>query len=351
MALFRPIFYYHPFTQFENLGDLVINERLLAELRERGDLRVLRSGIPSDFWAGLGVRSEEVLSGTRLSFVWSMVLASLFSRRQAVLVTKPGDVNSLLGHLSFPKRAIKALSFFGLRLAGVKICAIGISTSSDRFRTSFLERFSANQFFGRVIRDSASFEAAEMFRGSLYLGSDLAFLLERWQPDEADSDSVKVIAVSFRDPGDLKSAQEIVRSLWSLRNNPDIRLVPTYQVDRDVEFMRWLGAELDLGEPKKIIRRSEEYQALAGVVSNRLHVLLFSWIAGGAPLALVSESNRKIVALFKDLNMSDRVFEIGSQLTIGEVLDFEHQKGQHTINMARTKLRGAIDKLVKDLES
>ncbi len=344
------VFYYHPYTQFENLGDLVLSERLLAQLRGHGKLRVLRSGIPIDFWSCLGVEKEEVFEGTKLSFFLTMVFNSLRRRENVVLVTKPGDVIALVSQILPPRREIKALSFFGLRLIGVKICAIGISTRTDNFQRNFLDRFAANQFFGRVVRDSASYQAAERFRGKLFLGSDLAFLRIPQAAGTPTSDSLCRVAVSFRDPNDPKAEKDILKSLRSLLQSQQIKLFPIYQVDRDADFMRWLAAQLDLESPVKVHGGPEAYQSMNGAISNRLHVLLFAFLAGAAPLALVTEANQKILGLFKDLDMTERVFEVGSSLTQDDFLNFDHDKGICAIHSAQQKLLDAIDEMVDALK-
>lgn len=345
----RPLFFYHPYTQFENLGDQILSELLLRELRARGDLKVLRRDIPADFWSNLRVEAPEVSNDRKSIFFLSMIANRLLFRRNVILVTKPGDVVSLVGHLPPPQRLVKTAAFLALRMVGVRICAIGISTRSDYLENSRFERIAASQIFARVVRDSTSHKVVKPLRGALFLGSDLAFLLEPLSGKRRD-DGIIRIAVSFRDPGDGESRDGILRSLRQLQECASVQLVPTYQVDRDATFMSWLASQLELDCPKRVSNGPSDYCSMAGAVSNRLHVLLFAWLGGAAPFALVNEDNRKIVGLFKDLEIEDRMVQIGNPVSAEYILKFEHARGYRVMSRARLTLLQSLDAMIFALE-
>jgi polysaccharide pyruvyl transferase WcaK-like protein len=342
----NPLYFYHPFTQFENLGDLVINRELLVELRRRGQLTVLRAGIPDDFWLGLNVSDSEVWQGRRGPFFLAMIASALLGTRPTYLITKPGDVLFLASHLSPWRGMLKAAALFLIKIFGVRICAVGISTNSKCFDSSYIERFAVRQVHGRIVRDSVSYREAKNFGGKLLLGSDLALNYERRAPDEQRDGRNKLVYISFRDPRDPDKVEDILVSLKSLKVSGKINLVPVYQVKHDLEFMQLLAQELCIESPIEIIQPEKQYMEAAFVVSNRLHVLLLAWQSGASPIALISEANIKIRGLFEDLSLEEFVFEEGFRLTMDVLPKMTRVKRDEQIERARNLLHSALDELL-----
>lgn len=343
------VFFYHPFTQFENLGDAVINRLLLELLRDHGSVNVLSRGIPPDFWAKLQVREVEVVPGSKLSVLRSIAKEIFFSPNTVVWVSKPGDVVSLVGHLPFRRKIVKAMAYSVLNRLSVRLVAVGVSTRADALLSDRFEWFAANSFAARLVRDSGSYEASKNVCSPSYLGSDLAFLLRPQPFSNFDKGGPKAVGISFRDPGCEKQTSQIVSSLRSLKDAQGYELLPFFQVDRDRAFMEVIAARLGLERPKEVVFPMEAYDACAGMVSNRLHVLLFGWIRGATPVAVVDPlKNKKIIDLFTDLDQGKKMLAVGEEILPAH-FEADRAADLRVIEAAKSRLLQAFEKLVSDL--
>ncbi len=316
MAKKKTRFFFSVKTQFENLGDSLINKELILACSNHGETLVDVSRCPKYFIDCMNINESAVgwLDGFPI-MVWEMLKARLRGE-QAILVLNPGG----LGNSRTLRQNIVAFNYniliLGFRALGIKIVQVGISFEnvSGLSKIIYSQRFSLlNKIF---VRDKGSLERIRKAGGghaSIY--PDLAFYRFLDEPIEPKGSAV---GFSFRTDLGYASRKPLISEFIQLviDKYPGKKFIFFSQVRRDEDYMLQLFQEFsDKGFDCEYIASYSDmekieagYRNCSVLFSNRLHVLLLSASVGALPIpCIVDGESRKINCLFSDLGLTDNI--------------------------------------------
>ncbi len=318
-------------TQYENLGDLIINKTLLSKLRNYGKLIVDTRGVPDWFCEELEISVDEQYN-TGVGFYPLVLLFGLRvlvnSNSQVYLIGTPGGHNGSGLTENWIGQIKSLVWFFVFRIIGVRICWFGASIESFSRMREMFEKWKSNFMHFYSVRDSISKDYGTKI-GIKRLASfpDLAWLMET---PPASDEPVKVdgdyVIFSFRKPpqsvadtveykNDLYTALDTIVKLvcgeWSKK------LVISYQVTRDYEFCKEIRDRYKDYCDVIFIERQIDSQCVYNlysrafmVFSDRLHVLLFTMVCGSLPVAVIDLAiYSKITGIFLDAKLMQLVID------------------------------------------
>ncbi|WP_448603755.1 polysaccharide pyruvyl transferase family protein [Thermoleptolyngbya sp.] len=328
--------FYSAVTQFDNLGDLIINKILISELRKYARLVVNVNGVPEWYKEELGLLPGEAVEESRKRFRIRIVLTGIKRlaglKKNTFSIINPGhsygDMEMLGGS---PFRIL--INSVLIYLSGVRRCRFGCSIGPFWGDRKDLERLQSRLMYFNSVRDSVSKSYAESIgiRNTVYF-PDLAWLMETEYTQKRPSiESRELVIFSFREstPGFLNShldAQEYQNMLLSkldeiveyVSTHLSKRILICHQVDRD-KFMSDLlynryrnVCKVDCLDPRITSRDMEKiYSNSFLTFSNRLHVLMFSMAFGSLPVAVIdSERHVKISGIFVDSEMRSLLIDV-----------------------------------------
>ena len=310
----KPLFLYSAWKQEGNLGDQVINRVLVEQFSQRGEFRVCSKWASPDFLHAIGVVPGMIDSSR--SMAWHALRARL-CRRTVILILSPGGSNDRL-HLRW-RRELREFTFWLLaRIMGVRVVQLGISLSCavperDRFERWFKPQ-RLKSFVG--VRDCRSLSVLrEWGVRNVECMPDLAFAMECGLAPPSLPDGERYIVMSFRFdhyPPYMKRLLTAADAIceWALAHGIGV-LHLCWQVSEDAAGCRFLAdryrgrirvhVQADAPVPQELFDR---YRAATLVCSNRLHVLLFTWLHGGLPIAVGDETfQTKVAAFFRDAGL------------------------------------------------
>ncbi|MDF5680380.1 polysaccharide pyruvyl transferase family protein [Vibrio parahaemolyticus] len=293
--------YYRAQTQYENFGDLVINQNLIKMMREKGELVIDTNGVPESYLLGLELNNREVFKGK--NFFLKIVKDSLSKKNTVLFFTKPGHVSYKNELSSLVRQTLTAIVYSIMYICGVKICRFGGSIGNETGFARYIEIFKGRLYSKYIVRDSGSFKLAkDKNYKNLDLASDLAFNCECYF-DEDKKENYNNILASFRNGPDLSKLKSLINKL-----NSSYEVDGIIQVDRDLKFMRELFQNKNFDKylstsDKFKSQILESYSNNSIAISNRLHVLLLSASYGVVPFAYVNKDNKKIIDIYNDLGL------------------------------------------------
>ncbi|MFQ3635129.1 MAG: polysaccharide pyruvyl transferase family protein [Cyanobacteriota bacterium] len=356
----QSLVFYSAVTQFDNLGDLLINRILIAELRKYARLVVNVNGVPEWYKEELGLLPGEIVEESRIKFRTRIILAGIKRlsglKKNTFAIINPGhsygDMKMLGG--SFFRILINSTLIY---LSGVRRCRFGCSIGPFWGGRESLERLQAKLMYFNSVRDSISKNYAESIgiQNTVYF-PDLAWLMETEYTQKRPSiESREFVIFSFRDltPGFLNkhlNSQEYQRILLSKLDkivdyvsiNLSKKILICYQVDRDKSMSDFLYdrykniCKIDFLDSRVTSRDMEKvYSSSCLVFSNRLHVLMFSMAFGALPIAVIdSEKHTKISGVFADSGMKPLLLDIHDEgISIEKKLDDLVQKEIPLLNI------------------
>ncbi|MFN6516364.1 MAG: polysaccharide pyruvyl transferase family protein [Nostoc sp. CreGUA01] len=321
-------------TQYENLGDLIINKTLLSLMRNYGSLLIDDYEVPEWFCQELEIKDNERASKhygkltRKLIFIFT--LKRLFQPNNRIyLLLTPGHTYHSEKSYSVTGVIKNLISFLVLRLIGVRICRFGASIGPFATISRISERWQAKFMYFYSVRDNISKEYAHKIGiDKVQIFPDLAWIMEK--PSHQDTNfniDGEYVLFSFRkssheldDPINYQSSlyttlDEIVKLVCT---DWQKKLVISYQVSRDYEVCknimdRYKGFYEIIFIEEQIDRRSvfSLYSHASMIFSNRLHVLMFAMICGSIPVAVVDASKHdKITGIFSDAGLMRLVIDI-----------------------------------------
>ncbi len=308
-------------TQFENLGDCVINELLLKEVGRYQNLVILGHRLPDWLTKRLEDSGDVVLCRSRLSFLTHLLQQLMSGDRTAVLF-KPGHMvrrSSLIGQVR-----VLAVAGTTMMLAGFGCRVFRIGTSLDAYgdpeRLAQTELGRTHALYG--VRDHDSLAAAQQLGiTNAALTPDLAFLL----PFDSSAHSRNEVGVSFRKRSwlDQDSGTELDQAIRALKADGNLEPVVVQQVHFDEEVSTKLSGDWNAPvvrfEGTEVSCRAvfERYEHCELVLSNRLHSLLFAWSRGAIPVAVIeARDDSKINGLFAQYSLQDLVIDVKNTTSI-----------------------------------
>lgn len=319
----RPVVYFSLQTQFENLGDCIINELVIRELARHSRLKVIQRRAPTWLLDRLRALPEVEIYASKRQWFGDLI-RRMAVRSPIVFAFKPGHYLSSSKAKSLAYSAA-LVAFCGLcRIQGGKVIRSGVSL--DRFGAlqSRLQSVLGRLHTSYGVRDQASLDYARSLGAvAAHYSPDMAFLLADAEATSgligsklitADVERPK-LSLSFRKQGLMKEishVEKLAEVIADSSSEHGLSPVVVEQVTFDRELAQVLSTQLKCS----VVRFEQTEQSVRGifanyassrvVVSNRLHSLLFGWTAGAIPIPLVENSpHSKIVELFKHLNLAE----------------------------------------------
>lgn len=328
-------------TQFDNIGDALINRELCRLVSDRADTWVDFSRAPVVFERAMSVANLPRVATFR-SFGFVKLILEMVKQRLAgrpcYFFLNPGGLG---GHqLSFKRRA--SASVYNTLLAllsvlGVRICLIGISVDPVYGFDLAIMKIRRNLLHAFAVRDSLTSRYVESVgMPADELVPDLSFNLYGSAPPDRPTAS-KAIAFSFRFDG--KADEEAVRRhigrILSAYGS-DYEYLFVAQVNRDAPGIQRIHDDaLRQGFRSRMIACTDDighlcaiYANCIAIYSNRLHALLAAAYSGAVPYALVAKGRQpKIEGLFRDLGLEHLLLFIDDEdAALTAATNFDRQR-------------------------
>lgn len=315
-------------TQFENMGDLLINREMIRILSTRGEVFINCRSAPADF-------IEKILSSsdlnctpleTRKSLIFfhlAAMLGFIFKKNKYIFSQNPGGYGGEISKRASFRKNINTHIKTALSHLGIEFIAFGVSYDKigPRHTAALKKQFSV--YSNHFVRDESSFNYCTENKikcdGIL---PDLAFNLDYHSPLPK---SKRLIILSFRDLGnellDNLLIESIKRNIMHITSKYQaVEISITYQVTFDKAFSeKILDALSDITDTKaKIIDLTKSldenlsfYSKASFTLSNRLHVVLMSMSTGSKCYALTHpEKNAKLINLLKSESLESSLLSI-----------------------------------------
>lgn len=328
-------------TQFDNIGDALINGELLRRLASESEVYVDASGCPSVFVddvlevVGHGRRDVHVFRRAGTFRLFTALIRSRARRHRCCYFLLPGGIT---GEKS-PFAAWRALAFVQLlrllKALGITTCQLGVSYSRLGSRYARVLARRAEAIERHYVRDRATLDYARAHGIRVDgVAPDLAFGLRPVARITGPHRSC--LAFSFRfDNGRCGLAKRVFdlfqRAVAASGPTVSYRIVS--QVRRDDEPLERLYArirerypelDVDFVRATTIDEGLRAYADVATIFSNRLHALLMAAAMGAAPVAVVDPvPDAKIVGLLSDLGLghciADVDDDVSAMLAVGPI--------------------------------
>lgn len=318
-------------TQFDNVGDALINRELIRLVARHAETAVDLSRCPVEFRTTLGLMPSNNVKLVRGTFrLFLSLLRARLTGGEVYYFLSPGGYS---GEVSLPRLFsawINTAILYGLNAIGVRVCHLG--PSYERIGPTFLRILRARSkiLHRHVVRDWASFslltELGVQVHGRM---PDLAFGSVPSIPPATTKR--QAIALSFRtDQYPDQKAQCEKIALHVDRIMPvTIPIKVVSQVGRDTPFAKRIYSRLlESGRPVTLLETSADilgcynaYRDCRVVISNRLHALLIGSMSGASPIAIVDpDHNAKVIGLFEDCDLSSNIISV-RDMRINETLE------------------------------
>ncbi|NJM21281.1 MAG: polysaccharide pyruvyl transferase family protein [Richelia sp. SM1_7_0] len=329
------IIFFSAKTQYQNLGDMIINREILLQLRNYGKLIVDDKGVPEWFCNDLEIDFYERSSNYNMTFeiliIWYALKALFKKECKIYFVLKPGH---FYGEFSFI-HLLKLLYFVIIKFFGVRICRFGASIGPFSKSMELIESFKSKLMYFYSVRDGISKDYAHQIGiEKVFIFPDMAWIMKATnesfvKPTKGD----KYVVFSFRKSTHnlgaileyknylfetLDKIIELVCKKWSYK------LVLSYQVEDDKnicqELMQKYKDIYNVSFMEKKINLQTAYTLYSGaemVFSNRLHVLMLAILSGSLPIGVVDiKEHNKITGIFADEELSNLIINIYSKQSI-----------------------------------
>lgn len=306
-------------TQFDNLGDALINREMIRLMAERSEVTLGVSRVPESFkdMIGRDFLARFTLDETRgrSAFLLAVARRALRGERCFVFLSPGGWIGELDGNLNL-RSWLHTFLYYLLRLFGARVCQLGVSYEDPGPKLRLLLRGRSGALYRHFVRDEAS--RAVMQKAGVRIDGlcpDLAF-------NAFDGAQGKGEGATFSFRADQYKGQiDDIRAFLAFYFETFGTEKPVFfvaQVEKDVaanrELAAWVSARTGIPAPMDDVCASVElaqnaYRRTAVIVSNRLHALLLAGSVGNAMIAApVGQANKKIRALFADSGCADSVF-------------------------------------------
>jgi len=308
-------------TQYDNLGDALINRELLRHMARHARVTAGISRAQPSF---LGMIGDDFLSTLDLDrtrgrsrFLLRVLQYRLKGDCCYVFLSPGGWIGDLDGRLNL-RSWFHTLLYYLLRASGAKIVQLGVSYEDLGPKLKLQLRARSAALYRHFVRDSQSAQTAKSLDVRIDgICPDLAFTA--FSAPFA-SDPRPAVSFSFRADQYRAQIDDIKRFLeLYMRTHPAAWAVYFItQVEKDQETNSRLAAWFrqrfsrdaihetgcrSIEETRRLYRRS------GVVVSNRLHALLLAGSVGNAMIAApIGLHNKKIAALFSDIGLANNVF-------------------------------------------
>ncbi|MEL7691459.1 polysaccharide pyruvyl transferase family protein [Citromicrobium bathyomarinum] len=298
-------------TQYENLGDLVINAVLAAELNRRGRFLGISNGAPADYVDDFQALAEQ-LSGAPITCGELRQMAPRILQAAAgsgmTLVLSPG--HNTLDQPTRTRQILSTATHYGL--GRLRILQVGASFEGAFPETTRLYSQLRKAGHPLSVRDIISRNGFAERGINLPIVPDLAFGLQCSTHNEGD---IGLIAVREHKSQPYEQLRKTVAAIAVAMHAVQLEPVMFFQVSLDAPLHARLAydlgiRELNTGNHRPSFDEAMQVYARAGaIVSNRLHGLLVAAAAGALPLPLLHPEERKIRGALAEGELSGLIIE------------------------------------------
>ncbi|UJF17138.1 polysaccharide pyruvyl transferase family protein [Vibrio sp. SS-MA-C1-2] len=301
-------------TQFENVGDTLINKNLLDLVSNNSDCYADFSRCPQTFKNEFSDSNYTDVNGYLSLCI--QILKARMSGKKCNFFFSPGGYIGELSNAKFFNKIILTLSYLFLLLIGVNFICLGVSYESLGKKNRFFIKLRSKLSKFNYVRDKKTYDYCIDNNISVTeVKPDLAYYYDDIQSSKETQD----LLFSFRVDQSEKLKAEILEQVTGFLADKKERNVVFYsQVERDAPFMKecsehfsQLGYNCQHVDKSTSLKETLAYftENQFNVISNRLHVLLVSTLRG-SKIIPVSDgvNNNKIEGLFKDANVKVEQF-------------------------------------------
>lgn len=306
-------------TQYDNMGDLLINKCLIDELVNYGTVYLDTKNVPGSFKSVLleHPNTKELSEISDISLKGMGLFLPLFRKDFSFdyVFKSPGPFG---GSITFNQK-IRAVLFYFIflimKMRGAKSILIGNDFLLNSNFDSWIVRLYSRVLYGIYLRSVNNVNSLELLGVSnVQYSPDLCFMMKIKIYDFKKD----TVGISFRDMGEIpnqriRSSVKVFVDYFSKRK---IRIDFFYQVKRDRNFNQELFEEFKTPYTyfrDEVLSWDERnyYKNKICLLSNRLHVLLLGQVFEAIPYALVfNQSNTfKIRNIFESVGIEDRLFD------------------------------------------
>lgn len=302
-------------TQFENVGDALINRELVALASDMGRVKVDLSRCPDGFIKTMNI-DPSLLANSPWALFGSIIKQRL-TGNDAYWFLSPGGYFGELTVSEVLKRTPNTAVLVFMHMIGVKVCHVGVSYERIGKRHAAFLRFRSPFITSHIVRDEDSKEYAK----------DVGLRVDGVLPDLAlnlfkepikERETTNVYALCFRSdqyPDQARDVLGFIDNLVSV-SPASVKFKIIVQVKRDLNFAKEISEFLNaisvhheiVVSYESIIESQHSYSSCDIVIGNRLHGLLIGGSVCGCILGCVSyDYNKKVEGLLKSIGLNNIV--------------------------------------------
>lgn len=310
-------------TQYENMGDLLINRCLVNQIAQFGDVYLDTKNVPLSFKQLLlehpNTHELKEISPISLKGKGLLMLPFVRSFRFSHVFKSPGPFGGAKTIGDKFRYYLFFYIFSLLKSRGANAYLIGNDLIvRSPFDEMIFSKYAGvvNKIFVRSKKNREQLQALGL--KNVGYSPDLCFLLEQ-KEDLPAKDQCDRVGISFRDLQDEKWNAVVLDAVknfvsFSLEQGKQVDFF--YQVERDYDYNKMLfglfeGKEgIHFREQILIWEDRDYYASLYAVLSNRLHVVLLGQSYGAIPLALINgdSKTKKIRDIYESIDLAECVF-------------------------------------------
>ncbi len=346
-------------TQFENVGDALINREMVRLASSYGQAHVDLSRCPASFVQTLGFDGAATIYKGFVPLCMSMITRRL-KKHPCYYFLSPGGYVGELSYKDVLTRIINTLVLLLFSLIGIRICLVGVSYERLGPRNIFMQKIRSRLLYRHFLRDKTSIEYAKN-NGIKVNGimPDLAFNIFTYELKEQQVKAIpEHVAFSFRTDQYEAQKEQVFQTVEALLEMLDQSTNYTLvsQVGRDREGMFELKALIEdkTGSPISFVdgadsidKCTKAYSACDLVISNRLHSLLIGVSVIGHLVAVTGEGkNKKIEGVLAEIDSEDLRIPAG-EMSKDELETIVKAALAKTVD--GRKLHNTLQKVFKDM--
>jgi polysaccharide pyruvyl transferase WcaK-like protein len=332
-------------TQFENVGDALINREMIELAAESSKVYVDLSRCPKSFTKTLnltGDNIEVIPSSFKLFYI--MIKKSLTQKSCFYFLSPGGYVGEIKGKELISKHVNATILLILSKIFKVKICHIGVSY--ERIEKKFMRLLTSRSklLYKHLLRDEISQKYADL-NGIKNDGvmPDLAFNI--FSKTEVTSIGSNVICFSFRTDQYSNQFNDVKSFVTKLVNElpKDTNYQLFAQVERDIPNMELLVKLVNSMTNNNLVLVVSTadlsicysfYDTCGLIVSNRLHVLLMGGSKTEHILPCISDNhNMKIKGIMESINLTNDIVNLTEYIRSEDIIEIYN-------NATKTKIRG-----------
>lgn len=329
MKVVTSIFFFCAKTQYQNLGDVIINREVLRLLEGYGDIHLDEGGMPRAYLDKLCAIKIARRYSFQFGFMAQLLLLAikrLFNPRlpRIYYVLNPGGFTGMGADnwKAVAKQFTLIFIYMILFALGVRIIRLGASYDNLSPLKVWLERIKSNFMYANTLRDQEALHyASQIGLKKICFFPDMAFMLQpnRTQLTVHPANQAPYVVLSMRSgEKDQSYDQKLTKALQVLfADDGAVCKVFTSQVFFDINWNATLAGSLNVDGVKVVLDYNDEdqlfpiYREAVAVYSNRLHVLLFAMRQGVPAYPVVDlEKNVKITGIYQDLGLGSMLINI-----------------------------------------